>query len=101
MLLAVAQSAAFAQATATLERPKSAQIRSAANEALPEFTAIDEYVRKPDASYRWKVVKSETVGDMQLVVIDMVSQTWRTPEEVESHGMATLAHLCRTEKPAF
>ncbi len=83
LLLAVAQSAVFAQATATLERPKSDQNRSAANEALPEFTAIDEYVRKPDASYRWKVVKSETVGDMQLVVIDMVSQTWRTPEEVD------------------
>ncbi len=36
----------------------------------------------PDDSYTWKVVKSERVDGGQSVVIDMTSQTWRTPDEV-------------------
>ncbi|MCA9013363.1 MAG: PhoPQ-activated pathogenicity-related family protein [Planctomycetaceae bacterium] len=70
------------QTTVTLESSKTAAVISAVTESLPTRTAIDDYVQKPDPVYRWKIVKSETVGDLQLVVIDMVSQSWRTPEEV-------------------
>ncbi len=53
------------------------------DDGLPAKTALDDYVNAPDASYTWKVVKSNKADGMQTVVIDMTSQTWRTPEEVD------------------
>ncbi len=49
---------------------------------LPHQTALDAYVNEPDSSYQWKVVSETTTDGMKLVVIDMISQTWRTPDEV-------------------
>ena len=54
-----------------------------ADEPLPLRTPLDDYIQKPDASYSWKVVSSKSVGGMKTVVVDMVSQTWRTKEEVD------------------
>ncbi|MEZ6047102.1 MAG: PhoPQ-activated protein PqaA family protein [Planctomycetaceae bacterium] len=51
-------------------------------EPLPERTALDDYVHKPDDSYEWKVVFDETSLGLRTVVLHMISQTWRTPEEV-------------------
>jgi len=49
---------------------------------LPAETALDRYVHQPDRSYKWEVV-SETKSDgMKTVVVDMVSQTWRTSADV-------------------
>ncbi|MFN8705236.1 MAG: PhoPQ-activated protein PqaA family protein, partial [Planctomyces sp.] len=53
------------------------------SDLLPRRTPLDDYIQKPDDSYSWKVVSSETVGGMKTVVIDMVSQTWRTKDEVD------------------
>jgi PhoPQ-activated pathogenicity-related protein len=50
---------------------------------LPAKTALDDYVNAPDDSYTWKVVKSTKVEGGTAVVIDMTSQTWRTPDEVD------------------
>ncbi len=50
---------------------------------LPERTPIDDYVGKPDSSYQWKVIKSSTVDGVTSVVVDFISQTWRTDEEVD------------------
>jgi PhoPQ-activated pathogenicity-related protein len=50
--------------------------------ALPAKTAIDDYVNKPDDSYRWQVIKSEGES-MQTVVIELTSQTWLTAKEVD------------------
>ena len=51
-------------------------------EELPQQTALDDYIKKPDSSYKWEVVSETTAGGMKLIVIDMISQTWRTPQEV-------------------
>jgi len=77
LVLAVALSlrgAQHAAAQAVLERP---EVDTA--QALPERTALDDYVQKKDD---WEVVSSETSGDMQTFVLTMNSQTWRTEKEV-------------------
>ena len=55
----------------------------AADERLPLRTPLDDYIQKPDGSYTWKVGGSKSVGGMKSVVVEMVSQTWRTKEEVD------------------
>lgn len=55
----------------------------AADERLPRRTSLDDYIQKPDSSYTWKVVSTKSVGPMKSVVVDMISQTWRTAEEVD------------------
>jgi len=64
-------------AQAVLERPE------ADSQTLPERTALDDYVQQEDDTFSWKVVSSETSGDMQTFVLTMNSQTWRTEEEVD------------------
>ena len=50
--------------------------------SFAEENAIDRYISAADDSYTWKVV-GESKGDgYKTVIIDMTSQTWRTPEEV-------------------
>ncbi|HLB74240.1 MAG TPA: PhoPQ-activated pathogenicity-related family protein [Sedimentisphaerales bacterium] len=60
-------------------------------------TALDDYVAKPDASYKYTVVKTiEGVGYTGYVV-DMVSQTWRSENEVDR---TQWRHWLRIVKPA-
>lgn len=47
-----------------------------------ELTAIDRYVAAPDPSYKWNLVSTQTVAGGTLFVIDLTSQTWLRPEEV-------------------
>ena len=49
----------------------------------PERTALDDYVRAPDDSFSWKIVKSEQFDGGQTFVLDMISQNWRTSEDVD------------------
>lgn len=49
---------------------------------LPDETPLDRYVNKPDDSYSWKIVSSESADGMKTIVVDMISQTWRTTDEV-------------------
>ena len=51
-------------------------------EELPQKTALDAYISRPDFSYEWKIVSESTTDGMKLVVVDMISQTWRTLDEV-------------------
>lgn len=51
-------------------------------EELPQRTALDDYVNKPDDSYHWEVVSTDTKDGIKTVLIDMVSQTWRTKADV-------------------
>jgi PhoPQ-activated pathogenicity-related protein len=46
-------------------------------------TALDRYVAQADAAYRFKLVRSYPNIDHTLHVIDMVSQTWLSPAEVD------------------
>jgi PhoPQ-activated pathogenicity-related protein len=63
--------------------PFPASICSAAD--LPEVasSALDRYIAKEDASYRWKVVQSTPGDGVTSHVIDMTSQTWRTTADVD------------------
>ena len=58
-----------------------AQFAGAAD--LPAETALDQYVQEPDDSYRWEIVRETAVDGGRLVVVDMVSQTWRTKQDVD------------------
>lgn len=45
-------------------------------------TALDRYVRQPDSTYSWKVVREVKADGATQWVVDLKSQTWRTPEDV-------------------
>jgi len=46
-------------------------------------TALDRYVHAPDPSFSWKVEGSLSKDGVTQYVLNMVSQNWRTPEEVD------------------
>lgn len=45
-------------------------------------TALDEYVAKPDSAYRYEVIRRVELPNGTAWVIDLVSQTWLTTNEV-------------------
>ncbi|MCU0959847.1 MAG: PhoPQ-activated pathogenicity-related family protein [Pirellulaceae bacterium] len=52
-------------------------------DARCQETALDRYVAQPDASYRWDIVKTIRQNGLTTFVIDLKSQTWRSPNEVD------------------
>ena len=50
----------------------------------PSQKHLREYLDKPEPSYKWEVVKEIQTDDSITTVVDMVSQTWLTEEEVAS-----------------
>jgi PhoPQ-activated pathogenicity-related protein len=46
-------------------------------------TALDRYVKKPDPTYRYNLVSSTPGEGYTTYVIDLTSQTWRQPSEVD------------------
>lgn len=60
------------------------RVRAAGSIAnLPPKTALDDYIAKADASYRWNVLKTVKGREVTAYLVDMTSQTWRTPQEVD------------------
>jgi PhoPQ-activated pathogenicity-related protein len=51
--------------------------------ALAADTALDRYVRKPDATYRYEVVNTIPGEGYTTYVVDLTSQTWRSAAEVD------------------
>jgi PhoPQ-activated pathogenicity-related protein/creatinine amidohydrolase/Fe(II)-dependent formamide hydrolase-like protein len=54
--------------------------------ALPGLvfgTALDDYVKKPDASYTYSVVSTIESKGYTAYVLDMTSQSWRSEKEVD------------------
>lgn len=45
-------------------------------------TALDRYVAKPDSSYQWKLADTVSDDGGSACLIDLTSQTWLTPKEV-------------------
>ena len=45
-------------------------------------TALDDYVAQPDPSYKWDVVNSSSGPGFTYFTLNMISQTWRSDEEV-------------------
>ena len=48
-----------------------------------ELTAIDRYVAQSDPSFRWSVVSTQVTSGGTLFVVDLKSQTWLRPDEVD------------------
>jgi PhoPQ-activated pathogenicity-related protein len=46
-------------------------------------TALDRYVAQPDPSYSWRVVRSIPGTGYKTHVLELTSQTWRKPDEVD------------------
>ena len=46
-------------------------------------TALDRYVRKPDPAYKYELVNTIPGKGYTASVLDMASQTWRKPGEVD------------------
>ena len=54
-----------------------------ASTVYAQQTALDRYIAKPDSSYRWKTVKRVKTPGATTWIIDMTSQSWRRPDEVD------------------
>jgi PhoPQ-activated pathogenicity-related protein len=48
-----------------------------------DYTALDRYVAAPDASYRYALTRMLPVQGATVYQLDMVSQTWLTPADVD------------------
>lgn len=46
-------------------------------------TSLDRYVATPDPAYTWAVVGTRQEGTLVVTTIEMTSQQWRTPGEVD------------------
>ena len=51
--------------------------------ALGADTALDRYVKKADATYKYQVVRTTRGAGYTTYIIDLTSQTWRQPSEVD------------------
>jgi PhoPQ-activated pathogenicity-related protein len=51
--------------------------------ALPKKTALDDYVAKEDPTYSWKLVKTVPGDGYTTFVVELKSQSWRKPPEVD------------------
>lgn len=48
-----------------------------------ELTALDHYVNQPDSTYAWKIARTIPTEKGTLWVVDLISQTWLRPDEVD------------------
>lgn len=51
--------------------------------AASEMTALDRYVAAPDPSYKYELVGTLPGNGYKAFVIELTSQTWRSPNEVD------------------
>ena len=52
-------------------------------EPAVQKTALDDYIAKPDPTYSWKVVKKVRGEGYTTFIVDLKSQSWRKPPEVD------------------
>lgn len=68
-------------------------------------TALDDYVAAPDPSYRWGLVRTINGIGYRAYVIDMTSQTWRSPGEVDrtrwQHWLTVIRPTAATRSTAM
>ena len=65
--------------------------------AAENETALDRYVRAPDAHYRYRLVEKAAHAGYTSYLLEMVSQQWRSPSEVDR---AIWKHWVTIYKPA-
>lgn len=75
--LPVALAGLLAIGTPALAQPSRVAISD------PAATGLDRYVAAPDPAYRWSVVSTRQEGPLTVTTIEMTSQTWLTPAEVD------------------
>ena len=80
LLLAALQAATAAAEPATVAATSE---EAAKAKATIIQTPLDRYIAQPDASYSWKLVSRQEKADFTTLVIDLKSQMWRKPEEVD------------------
>jgi PhoPQ-activated pathogenicity-related protein len=49
----------------------------------PEQTALDRYVKAPDPAYKYTLVASQPAKGYTAHLVEMTSQSWLTPQEVD------------------
>src|SRR6185503_10790446 len=68
-------------------------------------TALDRYVRKPDPTYSWRVVREVKQDGATQFVVDLKSQTWRTEKDVNhpvwQHWLTVVKPARPASKTAF
>jgi PhoPQ-activated pathogenicity-related protein/S-formylglutathione hydrolase FrmB len=75
---------AMAVQYALLQRNLKAARKAAAEEpAQPKKTPLDEYVAKADPTFSWKLLKTIPGDGYTTFVVDLQSQSWRSPPEVD------------------
>ena len=55
----------------------------AAETTVSHRTALDDYIAKPDSTYSWRLAETKEAADHTMFAIELTSQTWRSPEEVD------------------
>lgn len=45
-------------------------------------TPLDQYIAREDASFQWQIAKTTKMGAIDLQTVNMTSQTWQPPGEV-------------------
>lgn len=63
-------------------------------------TALDRYVRKPDPTYSWRVVRKAQANNATQFIVDLKSQTWRTQKEVNRPVWQHWVNIVKPDKPA-
>ena len=70
-----------------------------------ELTAIDRYVAAPDSTFKWETVSTQVTPAGTLFVIDLKSQTWLRPDEVDrpiwQHWLTVFKPLGATSNKAL
>lgn len=61
----------------------AAAVLLAALPALAAETALDRYVKAPDPTYSYRIANTIHGDGYTLYVVDLTSQTWRKPSEVD------------------
>ena len=56
---------------------------AAAEPTANHRTALDDYIAKPDSTYSWRVAGAKEAANHTIFSIELTSQTWRKPEEVD------------------
>ncbi len=57
-------------------------LRAADRTQRGERTALDRYVAAPDTNYTWRLVKTVDGPGYKTYIIDLISQSWRSTNEV-------------------
>lgn len=76
VLLLLSPVTVFAQSVAA--PPAPSRIKAVAGK-----TALDDYIHRPDKSFGWDLVATRRLETHTELVIDLTSQTWRSPAEID------------------